>query len=243
MKVYGLIGKSLSHSFSKNYFEQKFRANRITDSHYELFELPSIDLFPTLLENTKDLKGLNVTIPYKTAVIPYLDEVDTVASSIQSVNTILLDNGKKIGYNTDVIGFEHSLLPWIGKNNNIKALILGSGGAAKAVKYVLQKHHIDYKIVSRTPNSEQISYNEMNNYITEYQIIINTTPLGMFPNINDFPPINYALITPEHYCYDLIYNPKETLFLSKSKASGASIKNGLEMLEIQAEEAWKIWNK
>lgn len=249
--LFGLIGYPLSHSFSKQYFGNKFGKENITDCYYELFPIESIDSFKTLWENHPNLKGLNVTIPYKQKVIPFLDEIDDGAKAVGAVNTIKRQAGKLIGFNTDVYGFEESLLFFL-KVNGIsleqakekKALILGTGGAAKAVSYVLQKLGTVFQYVSRKENTAVMTYEQLNKeIISKNELIINTTPLGMAPNIETFPNIPYHYLNKKHLLYDLVYNPEETTFLKKGKTQGASIQNGLKMLYLQAEKAWEIWNK
>jgi shikimate dehydrogenase len=242
MRKFGLIGYPLGHSFSKKYFEAKFEKEGIKDCLYDLYEIEDITLFPKIVKENPELIGMNVTIPYKEKVIPYLDQLDPACQKIGAVNTIQFLNGKTIGHNTDVIGFEKSLLPLL-KNHHQNALILGTGGAAKAVQFVLEKLNISFKYVSRKKAKEHLLYTDLNEEIIEkYTLIINTTPLGMFPKIDNLPNLPYQFISKKHLVYDLIYNPLETAFLQKAKAQGATIKNGLEMLQIQAEESWKIWN-
>lgn len=238
--VYGIIGYPLSHSFSPAYFNKKFAGQHI-DAHYNTFPLLNINEFPALLVTNKNLAGLNVTIPYKSAVIPYLDRVDSIANAIGAVNCIAITNGTTTGYNTDVIGFEQSLLPLL-KPHHKHALVLGTGGASRAVIFVLDKLGISYSYASRQA-SNSIRYEDLTPaIITQHTLIINTTPLGMYPHVDDYPLLPYNAIGEKHLLYDLIYNPAETKFLSLGKAQSATIKNGLEMLEIQAEESWKIWN-
>lgn len=238
--VYGLIGFPLEHSFSPAYFKKKFDAEGI-NAEYQLFPLEAIVDIRELLQHTQ-LSGLNVTIPYKEAVIPYLDEVAEEAAAVQAVNCIRFVKGKSIGYNTDVIGFEQSLKPLLQPDMN-KAIVLGTGGAAKAVMHVLRKLGIDTKIVSRTKTNETITYDELTDKMhIDSKLIINTTPLGMHPKVDVSPAINYNCISSEHLLYDLIYNPTETKFLQQGKQQGAVVKNGLEMLELQAEASWEIWN-
>lgn len=243
MRTFGLIGHRLSHSFSKKYFSQKFITENIIDAHYELFQLEDINEFPELLDSEPNLVGLNVTLPYKEAVIPYLDAIDDSAATVGAVNTIHLTDGKRIGYNTDVYGFEKSLRPLLQEHHK-RALILGTGGAAKAVAFVLQRLGIDYHFVSRKPKYEQLGYqNITENMLRIFHVIINTTPLGMSPNINASPDIPYEHLTEEHLLFDLVYNPIMTRFLEKGQEHNAVIKNGLEMLHFQAEKAWEIWNE
>lgn len=237
----GLIGYPLSHSFSKRYFSEKFDQEHLTGYHYELFPLENIQALPSLLKNTSNLLGLNVTIPYKQEVIRYLDECSDEARTIGAVNTIKIINHRLYGFNTDVYGFEQSLRPLLQPHHQ-GALILGTGGAAKAVAYVLQKLQIYYTFVSRTPNEAQLSYQSINQQVlSDYTIIINATPLGTFPNIDRCPDLPYGLLNNRHLLYDLVYNPTETLFLKRGKLRSTSTKNGLEMLHLQADKAWKIW--
>ena len=243
MKHYGLIGKSLKHSFSKDYFTDKFEKEGL-DANYSLCELDSISNLDTIFAN--NWQGLNVTIPYKEQIIPYLNEVDELATNIGAVNTIKFSQKKgKIelkGYNTDVIGFEQTLKPLL-KSHHTQALVLGTGGASKAVTYVLNKLNISYSFVSRKAGINKLAYDELNaEIITTHTLIINTTPLGMFPDIEGYPDIPYNAIGKRHLLYDLVYNPNKTLFLLKGEQRGAIIKNGLDMLVTQAEESYKIWN-
>lgn len=242
MKLFGLIGYPLSHSFSKKYFSEKFQEEGITDCSYELFPIESIEELDTLLKKSPDLVGLNVTIPYKEHVITYLDEKSPVVNEIGACNCIRIQDGKLTGHNTDVIGFQKTLESKL-KSHHRKALVLGTGGAAKAVHYVLRQKGIQYTEVSRTARGEIISYDLINEEImATHNLIINTTPLGMYPEVETLPPLPYHLIGPDHYLYDLVYNPNPTLFLQKGIERGADIENGSEMLRIQAEESWKIWN-
>ena len=244
---YGLLGSKLGHSFSKNYFNQKFEAEGI-DAEYLNFEIPSIKELKYVLEDNPELKGLNVTIPYKEQVIPFLDEMDEDAQKIGAVNVIKFKKGffgkrKLKGYNSDLIGFRQSIEPLLNDSHH-KALILGTGGASKAVFIGLKQLGIGCTLVSRTPKRGCISYEEINAKImSQYTVIVNTTPLGMYPDINACPPIPYELLTPKHLLYDLLYNPDETLFMKKGKEQGAVVKNGLEMLLLQAFAAYEIWNK
>jgi len=246
MNRYGLIGFPLSHSFSQKYFTEKFQREGIQDSVYQNFSISAISLLPDLLELTTDLCGLNVTIPYKEQVIPFLNEIDPVAQEIGAVNTIkirLINKDKRLyGYNTDAFGFENSIKPFL-KPNHTKALILGTGGASKAVAFVFKKLQIDFLYVSRTPvNQKSISYSDLTETVLhDFKIIVNTTPLGTYPDIHTFPPLNYQHLTQEHLLYDLVYNPAKTEFLSKGKIFGATIVNGLAMLHLQAEKSWEIY--
>lgn len=237
MKTYGLIGKKISYSFSRNYFNNKFKNEDILNSQYINFDIDSL----SKLNNIFNINnyGFNVTIPYKETIIPYLDSLDFHAEKIGAVNTIKIENGKKIGFNTDWIGFKKSIESLLKSHHN-KALILGTGGASKAVIYALDQLEIKTLIVSRNGKT---SYQDLSEEIIQnHTIIINCTPVGTFPNVDSAPEIPYNFITNNHLAYDLIYNPSETIFLKKCKEKGADIKNGLEMLEIQAEESWKIWN-
>jgi len=247
MKTYGLIGYPLSHSFSKKYFSEKFQHEGITDHQYELFPIADIKSLPDLLSEHPSLCGLNVTIPHKVNVLCYLNEVDEAAEKIGAVNCISIKNfeGETYlkGYNTDAYGFEESLKPLLGPQHK-KALVFGDGGAAKAVKYVLEKLNIQYQVVVRTAVPGAMLYSEITpEILTSHRLLINTTPLGMSPNIDTFPEIDYSLVGPGHLAYDLVYNPLETAFLAKAAERGAAVKNGLEMLHKQAEKAWAIWNK
>lgn len=240
-RVFGLIGYPLSHSFSKGYFSQKFKNEKITDSSYEVFPLENIEDFVGLCKQNYSIAGLNVTIPYKEKIIPFLDGLNDEAKIIGAVNTIKFIDGKKIGYNTDCYGFENSIKPFL-KPYHTDALILGSGGAAKAIEYVLNKKHINFKYVSRKKNNLNLSYSDLNkSIIQESTVIINCSPVGMYPSVDKAPEIPYDGITDRHLLYDLVYNPAETLFLRKGKEKGAQTKNGLEMLYLQAEKSWQIW--
>lgn len=241
MRTFGLIGFPLSHSFSPGYFADKFEKENIRAASYGLFPLEKIDEVCSLLE--RDIQGLNVTIPYKESVIPYLDGLDEEAEAIGAVNTIASRDGKWIGFNTDIYGFNTSLIPFLGDRLIEKALVLGSGGAAKAVVYGLNKLGIKPTLVSRSDKGD-LTYEDIDAAILDaHPLIINTTPLGMSPNIHTCPDIPYELLTEKHFLYDLVYNPKKTLFLNNGKQHGASIKNGYEMLCLQAEKSWSIWNQ
>jgi shikimate dehydrogenase len=222
-KKYGLVGKDISYSFSKKYFTEKFAAYHFDNCEYLNFDIPSVKEFSEILSKNKGLRGLNVTIPYKEEVINKQKEL--------------------VGYNTDFYGFKKSLKPLL-KSHHTKALILGTGGASKGVAFALKKLNIEYDFVSRNPDEFQISYDEIDAALfEEYSIVINTTPVGTFPNIEDCPIIDYNLLTEKHIVFDLVYNPEESMFLKKAKEQGAITKNGYEMLVFQAEKAWKIWNK
>lgn len=242
MFKFGLIGKNISYSFSKSYFTKKFEKENLPHS-YENFDISSIKSFPKIILETQSLKGLSVTIPYKEEVIPYLDYLDSEAEKIGAVNTIKIsDNKETTGYNTDHYGFQKSLEEFLPLQKKT-ALILGTGGASKAIAYALEKLGFDYKYVSRTKTKGNFDYSEIDKSIIEnHQLIINCTPLGTFPNITDCPPIPYQFITKNHLLFDLIYNPAETEFLKRGKLQGAKTSNGLKMLELQAEKAWLIWN-
>jgi shikimate dehydrogenase len=242
MRRFGLIGKTLSHSFSKNYFTRKFAREHIDNCRYDLFELQTIEDLPAILLSYPDLEGLNVTIPYKQEVIPFLDEATEVVKEIGACNCIKISGGKLKGFNTDVIGFKRSLESHLLPGHD-KALILGTGGAAKAVQYALKEMDIEYKLVSRRKTGEGLGYEDIGEEIlNQYTLIINTTPLGMYPNVDEAPPIPYQYLSSRHLLFDLIYNPAKTKFLQNGEAQGARIANGHEMLILQAEESWRIWN-
>lgn len=242
----GLIGFPLGHSFSKSYYHKKFKEENITNIKYDLYEIENIDAFQELYSNNPDFRGCNVTTPHKVAIIPFLDELSEEVKAVGATNCITINRKenqppKLCGYNTDIYGFQESLTPLLKANHN-RALVLGTGGAAKAVCYVLDKLKIPYKIVSRRKEKGNITYQELTNIIIqEHPIIINCTPTGTYPNINYCPQIPYSALTPDHLLYDLIYNPEETLFLKNGKQRGACIKNGYEMLVLQAEKNWEIW--
>ncbi len=241
MRKFGLIGYPLSHSFSKAYFEKKFDRENILDAEFQNYPLEHIEEFPALIESIQDLKGLSVTIPYKESIIPYLTELDETAQAVGAVNMIKFVDGKLIGYNTDAWGFAKSLLGMVSPDIK-KALIIGNGGAAKAVKYVLNRIGIQYQIVNRTKTDGVLSFDELNDdFISSIQLLVQTTPVGTSPNINEMPPIPMGAISSKHRAFDLIYNPEETLFLKSMRERGAKTKNGLEMLKAQAEESWKLW--
>lgn len=243
-KIYGLVGKEISYSFSKKYFAEKFKILHFDNCDYVNFDISSVEDFHKVIAKTKGLKGLNVTIPYKEEIIPYLDSLSKNAKKIGSVNTIAFTKEKElIGYNTDYYGFKKSIKPLL-KSHHTKALILGTGGASKGVAFALKKLKIEYDFVSRNPDEFQLSYEELSaDIFEEYTIIINTTPVGTFPNLQDCPNLDYSLFTKKHIAFDLVYNPEETKFLKLAKEQDATIKNGYEMLVFQAEKAWKIWNK
>lgn len=243
MRLFGLIGYPLSHSFSKKYFTEKFERERRTDCLYENFPIPAIDDLRKILA-IPGLSGLNVTIPYKEQVIPFLHQASAVVKKIKACNCIKIKDGQLYGHNTDVTGFENSLRDKLNPNAHRRALILGTGGSSKAVKFVLNKMGIEFQVVSRKPAAGSLSYEQVTQEIIhEYKLIINTTPLGMFPNVVEAPPLPYQFITSGHFLFDLIYNPEKTLFLKKGEEQGALIQNGYQMLIYQAEESWKIWNQ
>jgi shikimate dehydrogenase len=243
MNIYGLIGKTLHHSFSKRYFSEKFRSENLTDFQYKNFEIKNLSEEIPGLKKNSELKGLNVTIPYKTEIIPFLDHLSEECKEINACNCIKIADGKWSGYNTDVIGFEKSFTPFL-KPFQQKALILGTGGASNAVAFVFKNLNIAFVKVSRTKNLSDsiISYQDISEEtMKDFQIVVNTTPVGTFPNVNECPPLPYEFITDRHYFFDLIYNPAKTLFLSLAEKHGAFIENGDKMLMIQAEESWRIW--
>jgi shikimate dehydrogenase len=243
VRNFGLIGKNISYSFSAGYFSEKFQKEGISDCSYENFDLQAISEFPKLVQSKPNLIGLNVTIPYKEQVIPYLDELHETAAEIGAVNTIkITPKGRLIGYNTDYYGFKKSIEPFL-KPTHKQALILGTGGASKAVAYALKKLQIKNVFVSRTNHQNGLTYSDFTkNIVDNHLLIINCTPLGTFPNVENKPDFPYQFLTPNHLLYDLIYNPAETAFLKMGKSKGASICNGLDMLIHQAEKAWEIWN-
>lgn len=248
MKTYGLIGYRLGHSFSQKFFTQKFASENLQEHEYVNFELDRIEEFPEIFERGMNICGLNCTIPYKQQIMRFLDEIDPEAAQIGAVNTIKIsgENGRRMlkGFNTDLYGFEHSIRPMLGEKHR-KALILGTGGASKAVKYLFDRMGIGY--LSATTKAEraekEIGYDELTEALMqEYLIVVNATPLGTFPKVDTCSDIPYRSVTPDHVLYDLVYNPEETLFLKKGKLQGARTKNGLEMLHLQAIRAWEIWN-
>lgn len=244
MRTFGLIGRSLSHSFSQTYFTQKFYNLGLNDCRYELFELASARELPALLAQHPGLAGLNVTIPYKEQIWPYLTKVATSAALVGAVNVIeLRPDGSLIGHNTDYVGFRESLRPFYpARGAAARALVLGTGGAAKAVGVALRELDIAYWLVSRDALGPHLTYAELTpEVLAAHPLIINTTPLGTYPDVAACPPLPYPALTPQHYLYDLVYNPSETLFLQKGRAAGAHVKNGFDMLERQAEAAWDIW--
>jgi shikimate dehydrogenase len=244
MRTFGLIGYPLSHSFSKLFFSEKFEREAIQGCTYELFPLPEIEQLGELLQD-EQLCGLNVTIPYKVAVLPFVQELDAAAAAIGAVNCLKVEDhdGTRIikGFNTDAYGFAESLKPLLSEHHK-KALILGDGGAASAVKYVLTSLGIEFLSVVRTPKPGTITYEQVDEaLLADHTVLVNTTPVGTFPNVDASPAIPYEFLTDRHLAYDLVYNPEETLFLKLAKAQGAETKNGLEMLQLQAERSWEIW--
>lgn len=246
MKKFGLIGHPLTHSFSANYFAEKFKKEEITDCCYQLFDIDKIEFINNLIAQHNELIGLNVTIPYKEVVFDYLDEIDPIAKAIGAVNTITIHptTKRKKGYNTDYYGFKKSLKPFLAIEHE-RALILGTGGASKAIHYALKELNIDCLFVSRNPKNEnEIGYEDINKYVIQHhQLIINTTPVGTYPKVDEQPNLPYELLSDQHLLYDLVYNPSETSFIKKGKENGCITLNGLEMLKLQAEKAWEIWNE
>ncbi len=243
MRKFALIGEHLPHSFSGSYFAEKFAREGITDCQYSLCELEKIEDVKCLFDDP-DVVGFNVTIPYKLQIMEYLDHLSPEAERIGAVNCVaILQDGKRTGYNTDIMGLRDSMLEFLGADIPPRALILGTGGAAQAVQYLMMELGVDYLIVSRDPMKGNITYDDITpEMVGEYRLIINATPLGTFPNVDSFPKLPYAFLTPEHFLYDLVYNPPMTQFLSFGKDRGAKICNGQAMLVGQAEAAWKIWN-
>ena len=244
-ELFGLVGYPLGHSFSESFFNNKFNSEGI-DAQYLNFEIPNINEFRNIINTNTNLRGLNVTIPYKEQVISYLDDIDITASEIGAVNVVkFIRNGNNLilkGFNSDVIGFCNSLKPLL-KPHHTHALVLGTGGAAKAITHGLKSLGIEPIYVSRTKKDGVLTYNELTpEIIKKYQVIVNTTPAGMYPHVDTCPDIPYHLLTPQHLCYDVVYNPEVTLFMKKSQEQGAMVKNGLEMLILQALAAWEIWN-
>jgi len=244
MRRYGLIGYPLTHSFSQKYFTEKFAREGIKDCTYSNFPITTIDEFPGLLVDD-ELRGLNVTIPYKQEVLRFLDERSDVVSAIGACNCIKIEGGRLTGHNTDVVGFEQSLLPKLGSHHR-QALVLGTGGAAKAVEYVLGKLGIAYRLVTRKPRAgtSDLGYEQVDGaLLTSHTLVVNTTPLGMYPHVDEFPALPYEAVGGQHYFFDLIYNPARTVFLQKAEARGAVVENGHDMLLLQAEESWRIWQE
>ncbi len=239
---YGLVGRQIGYSFSKGYFTEKFKEMALHDHSYENFDLESIEEFESIVGNTTTIKGLNVTIPYKESILPYLSKIDEKAAKIGAVNTIKVVQEGLIGYNTDAFGFQNSLLPFLKKHHS-KALILGTGGASKAVAFALNELGIENIKVSRNPNTGELGYHELTEEtLIAHTVLVNCTPLGTHPAILEKPDIPYQHLNRDHLLFDLIYNPKKTSFLAEGALRGAAICNGLRMLELQAEKAWEIWN-
>lgn len=244
MRVFGIIGYPLSHSFSQKYFTEKFEQLSIHDAQYNVYPLKNIDDFKELIKTETSLKGLNVTIPYKRAVIKYIDQLDPVAKEIGAINVIKFTPDGMIGFNSDYYGFLNSLKKWIG-DAKPKALVLGTGGASAAVAAALKTLNIPFHFVSRDAKPNAFTYSQLQqnpDLVVEHQLIINTSPVGMHPTVAEAPQISYDVLTTDHFLYDLVYNPEETLFMKKGAKHGAKVKNGLEMLHLQAEKAWEIWN-
>lgn len=246
---YGLLGRHLGHSFSQAYFTDKFKQAKLKDHRYDPFELPEIDRLPALLEDTPGLRGLNVTLPFKQSVIPYLNAVDPLAAAVGAVNTIAIAPGRLTGHNTDVHGFRTLIEPVLGDLQDPKsdirprALVLGTGGASRAVAYVLREKGIRFRVVSRDRSRGDLTWDMLDRTVLSVcRLIINTTPLGMFPDVDSAPPLPYAAIGPKHVLVDLVYNPEKTLFLKNGEAAGARTIGGLAMLHAQAEESWRIWH-
>lgn len=243
MRLFGLIGYPLTHSFSKDYFGKKFKNEAVKNCRYENFQLANIKELQKILKDHPDLEGLNITIPYKESVLSFLDEKSELVRETGACNCIKIVNGKLVGFNTDVIGFERSLLPKL-RSEHKHALILGTGGAAKAVEFVLKKNGVHFTYVSRRRSQNNITYEQLTPSVLEKnKLIINTTPVGMYPKVKEILPLPFEAITPKHFLFDLIYNPPKTLFLRKGEEKGATIQNGYDMLVCQAEESWKIWNQ
>lgn len=247
-RLFGLIGCPLGHSFSQSFFNRKFESEKI-DARYVNFEIPQIERLAEILASSPNLAGLNVTIPYKEQIIPYLDAIDPEAKEIGAVNVVKIyrqpDGSISLkGYNSDYIGFSDSIKPLLGDNRDCSALVLGTGGASKAIIHALARLGIKSLPVSRNAKPGAVTYAEVTpQLVSEHRIIVNTTPLGMYPNVDSCPDIPYEALTDRHICYDLLYNPDRTLFMKKAAQAGATVKNGLEMLLLQAFAAWNIWNK
>lgn len=242
MDKYGIIGYPLGHSFSRAFFTEKFQREHI-DAQYVNFEIPSADMLPGIIQDNPDLRGLNVTLPHKEAVIPMLDELSDEAKEIGAVNVIRVRNGKLKGFNSDIIGFMDSIRPLL-KPWHTHALILGTGGASRAIRVGLERLGLEWTYVSRTPAPGRLVYSELTaDLMARYQVIVNCSPVGMFPKIDACPDIPYQFVTQKHLLYDLVYNPEETLFLKRGESQGAIVKNGLEMLHLQALASWKFWNE
>lgn len=243
MRTFGILGYPLTHSFSQGYFQEKFRKEGITDAVFKLFSVPEIADFAEVLRTETTLEGFCITIPHKKTILSFLQDSSEGVQAMGACNCVRVKDGKLTGYNTDVIGFEESFAPLL-QPHHTKALILGTGGAAAAVEYILGKRGIDYRFVSRTAGEGRFTYEQLTpEVMAAHPVIINCTPLGTYPKVEEYPPIPYELVTSAHYLYDLVYNPPLTQFLERGQAQGATIKNGHDMLLIQAEENWKIWNR
>lgn len=242
MDKYGIIGYPLGHSFSRAFFTEKFQREHI-DAEYVNFEIPSADMLPGIVQANPNLRGLNVTLPHKEAVIPMLDELSDEAKEIGAVNVIRVRDGRLKGFNSDIIGFMDSIRPLL-KPWHQHALVLGTGGASRAIRVGLQRLGIEWTYVSRTPAPGRLTYADLTSELMEhYQVIVNCSPVGMFPHVDACPDIPYQLLTHRHLLYDLVYNPQETLFLKRGAEHGAAVKNGLEMLHLQALASWRFWNE
>ena len=244
MRKFGLIGYPLGHSFSKKYFTAKFEREKIADCQFDLYEIPQIEDFPKVLEENPELEGMAVTIPYKEQVMAYLDELDPACQAIGAVNCIRIREGKKKGFNTDYIGFKHSLQAWLG-DQIPSALVLGTGGASKAVKRALMDLGVEFLSVSRSLGQDTMTYRQLfadPSYLASYPLLINTTPLGTFPKVEGIPDLPLDQLTASNLVYDLVYNPPVTRLMKECLDRGGKAKNGQDMLELQAEAAWKIWN-
>lgn len=245
-ELYGLVGRRLSHSFSRDFFNRKFESENI-DAKYVNFELDSVDELPAIIAANPNLKGFNVTIPYKRDVMRYLDDIDPRAAKIGAVNVVRIDRDgshtRLIGYNSDVIGFSKSIAPLLNDSHR-RALILGTGGASQAVAEGLRGLGLEFTFVSRTPSAGELGYDALDKRtMSKHTVVVNTTPLGMYPNVDSYPPIPYDLLSPGHLCYDLTYNPENTKFMKECAVRGAVTKNGLEMLLLQALESWEMWHR
>lgn len=245
MRKFGLIGFPLGHSFSKKYFTEKFARENRSDCVFELYEFPQVDNFRSVIEREKELEGLSVTIPYKEQIIPYLDALDPACERIGAVNCIRIREGKKVGYNTDYLGFKQSLTTWLGESIP-NALVLGTGGASKAVQQALRDLNVAFLLVSRTKQKEQLTYQDLRedtSWMQEYPLLINATPLGTYPHVEGMPELPLEQLDGRNLVYDLVYNPARTRLMQECLSRGGKVKNGQDMLELQAEAAWKIWNK
>lgn len=242
MTKFGIIGYPLGHSFSKGFFTEKFARESI-DAQYLNFEIPDVTMLPDVLRNNPELRGLNVTLPHKQAVIPLLDEMSEEAKEIGAVNVIRVRDGRLKGFNSDIIGFTNSIKPLLQPHHR-KALILGTGGASKAIRVGLNRLGIEWTYVSRSPGEGMLTYADLTpKLMQDYTVIVNCSPVGMFPKVDAAPAIPYELLSPQHLLFDLVYNPEETLFMKKGRAEGATVKNGLEMLHLQAVASWDFWNE